>query len=191
MCSGTRKRLSPTVGPLTRRPLTERYPISSPQARINALHRKSARYTAPRSIPLHEEIHMHTKTYLVRTCPVLGAALVCMLFSGALAAQDRMVTVAVVTVAARVNAKGLDLTRMKDAHTFYTRLEKAAWVVCTGGDRVDLVPVDDSTGCYEKALASAIRSAKAPLITQLYLSTHTFAEAVAQGIYSPTQMAGR
>jgi UrcA family protein len=129
---------------------------------------------------------MHTKTFLLRTCPVLGAALVCMLFSAALAAQDRMVTVAV-----PVSAKRLDLTRMKDAQTFYTRLQKAAWVACTSGNRIDLLPVDDYKGCYEKTLASAIRSAKVPLITRLYLSTHTFEEALAQGIYSPTQTAGR
>jgi UrcA family protein len=129
---------------------------------------------------------MYTKTFLLRTRPLLGAALICMLLSGALAAQDRMVTIAV-----PVSAHGLDLTRMKDAQTFYTRLQTAAWVACSSGDRVDLVPVDDYKGCYEKALASAIRSAKAPLITQLYLSTHTFEETVAQGFYSQTQMAGR
>ena len=129
---------------------------------------------------------MYTKTFLPRACPLLGAALICMLLCGTLAAQDRMVTIAV-----PVSAHGLDLTRMKDAQTFYTRLRTAAWVACSSGDRVDLVPVDDYKVCYETTLASAVRSAKAPLITRLYLSTHTFEEAVAQGFYGRTQMAGR
>jgi hypothetical protein len=54
----------------------------------------------------------------------------------------------------------------------------------------DLVPVDDYKGCHEKTLASVIRSAKAPLITRLYLSTHAFEEAVAQGIYGQRKWPG-
>jgi UrcA family protein len=139
-----------------------------------------------KSTPLHEEIRMYAKTTFLRTRPLLGAVLACMLFSGALAAQDHNVTVAL-----PVSAKGLDLTRTTDAQTFYTRLKNAAWVACTRGNRVDLAPVDDFKGCYEKALGDAVRSAKTPLVTQIYLSSHTIREAVAHGIEIPAQMAGR
>ena len=129
---------------------------------------------------------MYAKTALLRTRPLLSAVLACMLFSGALAARDHNVTVAV-----PVSAKGLDLTRVTDARTFYTRLKNAAWVACTHGNRVDLVPVGDVKVCYEEALGGAVRSAKAPLVTQIYLSSHTIQEAVARGIEIPAQMAGR
>lgn len=129
---------------------------------------------------------MYAKTALLKTRPLLTAVLACVLFSGPLAARDHNVTVAV-----PVSAKGLDLTRDTDARTFYTRLENAAWVACTHGNRVDLVPADDFKVCYEKALGGAVRSAKAPLVTQIYLSSHTIQEAVASGIEIPAQMAGR
>lgn len=129
---------------------------------------------------------MHIKTSLRRTRPLIGAALACMLFSGTLAAQDGMVTIAV-----PVSARGLDLTQVKDAQTFYARLENAAWTACRSGNRVGLAPVDNFKGCYEKSLGGAVRSAKAPLVTQIYLSRHTFEEAAAQSIEIPAQMAGR
>lgn len=129
---------------------------------------------------------MYAKTALLSARSVLGTALACMLFSGALAAQDHNVTITV-----PVSAKGLDLTRVTDARTFYARLTNAAWVACTHGNRVDLVPLDDVKGCYEKALGGAVRSAKAPIVTQIYLSSHTIQEAGAHGIDIPAQMAGR
>ena len=129
---------------------------------------------------------MYAKTALLRTRPLLSAALACMLCSGALAAREHTVTVAM-----PVSAKGLDLTQAKDAQIFYTRLKNAAWIACTRGNRVDLLPVEDFKGCYEKALGGAVRSAKAPLITQIYLSSHTYGEAVAQSIEVPAQAARR
>ena len=129
---------------------------------------------------------MYAKTALLRTRPLLSAVLACMLYSGALAARDHNVTVAL-----PVSAKGLDLTRVTDARTFYTRLKNAAWVACTRGNRVDLLPVDDVKGCYEKALGGAVRATKAPLVTQIYLSSHTIQEAAAHGIEIPVQTAGR
>jgi UrcA family protein len=94
-----------------------------------------------------------------------------------------------VTVVLHVSAKGLDLNRPADARTFYSRLENASWVACTRGDRVDLLPVDDLKGCYEGALGGAIRSAKAPMLTQIYLTTHTVLEAAAHGVDLPAQVA--
>lgn len=129
---------------------------------------------------------MHATTALLRSRPLLSAVLACMLFSAALAAQDHNVTVAL-----PVSAKGLDLTRVTDARTFYTRLKTAAWDACTRGNRVGLEPVADVRGCYEKALGGAVRSANVPLVTQIYLSSHTIQEAVALGIEIPARTAGR
>jgi UrcA family protein len=138
------------------------------------------------STHIHEEIHMFTKLAAARARSILGyAAVAGILFaSNAAAAKDHNVTVAI-----HVSTEGLDLGQPADARTFYTRLEKAAWVACTRGNRVDLVPVDDLKGCYEKALGGAIRSAKAPTLTQIYLATHTLQEAAARGIDMPTQIA--
>jgi UrcA family protein len=115
-----------------------------------------------------------------------AAALGCAFFSGSVLAGERTVTVAL-----HVSTAGLDLSQAADAHTFYTRLENAAWVACTRGDRVGLEPAEYVTGCYEKALGQAVRATKIPLVTQIYLTTHTYAQASAFGIGVPTQVAGR
>jgi|SRR5271170_6314860 UrcA family protein len=118
---------------------------------------------------------------------ILGAAAIaCPLFAGNVAAKDYKVTVAI-----HVSTQGLDLSQPTDARTLYTRLENAAWVACTRGDRVNLVPSDDPKGCYEKALGDAIHSANAPLLTQVYLATHTLREAAARGINVPAQIAAK
>ncbi len=49
----------------------------------------------------------------------------------------------------------------------------------------------DEEGCYEKALGNAVRSANMPLLTQVYLETHTLREAAARGIDVPVQMAAK
>jgi len=115
-----------------------------------------------------------------------AAALACVLATGTAAAKDPTVTVAL-----PVTSAGLDLSQPADARTFYNRLENAAWVACTRGNRVDLVPSNDLKGCYEKALGAAVRAAGTPLVTQNYLSTHTYAQAAAHGIAIPAQVAGR
>jgi UrcA family protein len=128
---------------------------------------------------------MYTKTVVMNA--VLGAAAIaCTLFAGNVAAKEHKVIVAI-----HVSTQGLDLSQPADARTFHTRLENAAWVACTRGNRVDLVPSDDLKGCYEKALGDAIRSANAPLLTQVYLATHTLREAAARGIDVPAQIAAK
>lgn len=132
---------------------------------------------------------MYTKTGVMSMSAraLLGAATVaCALFAGAVAAKDYKVTVAL-----HVSTQGLNLSQPADAQAFYTRLQNAAWVACTRGNRVNLVPVDDVKGCYEKALGGAIGAAKAPTLTQIYLATHTLQEAAAHGIEIPAQVAGR
>ena len=128
---------------------------------------------------------MYTKRAVLRPRSVLGAAAVaCTLFAGNVTAKDRTITVAI-----HVSTQGLDLRQPAGARQFYTRLQRAARVVCTHGDRVGLEPSPDPEGCYEKALGDAIRSANVPLLTQAYLATHTLREAAARGIDVPEQPA--
>jgi len=108
-----------------------------------------------------------------------AAALTCVLAGNAVASDHN------VTVALHVSTQGLDLRQPADARAFYTRLENAAWVACTRGNRADLVPVENPKRCYEDSLGSAIRAARQPLLTQIYLSTHTLQEAALQGIDNP------
>jgi UrcA family protein len=117
---------------------------------------------------------------------VAAAALACTCFAGTASAKEHVVAVSV-----PVSSQGLDLSKPEDARTFYVRLTNAAWVVCTRGTRVDLEPSDDPKGCYEKALGDAVRSVKTPLVTQLYLATHTLQQAAAHGIQLPAQVAAK
>jgi UrcA family protein len=128
---------------------------------------------------------MYPKTTVMTAWPIFGAAMVaCTLFAGDVMAKD-------VTVAYQVSAKGLDLRRPAGAREFYGRLKKAAWIVCTHGNRVDLQPSSDPKDCYEKALGDAIRSANVSPLTQVYLETHTLREAAARGIDVPVQVAAK
>ena len=128
---------------------------------------------------------MYPKTALMTAWPVFGAAMVaCTLFAAKVVAED-------VKVAYQVSSQGLDLRQPAGAQEFYGRLKKAARIVCTHGNRVDLQPSPDPKGCYEKALGDAIRSANVSLLTQVYLETHTLREAAARGIDVPVQVAAK
>jgi UrcA family protein len=128
-----------------------------------------------------KETNMFMKT------AALAAIAVAATFAGAaVLAKDHTVTVAV-----HVSTKGLDLRQPADAKTFYARLQQAAYVVCTHGNRVDLAPADDEKRCYERALGDSIRVARQPLLTQLYLQTHTLQEAAARGIEFEPEVAAR
>ena len=128
---------------------------------------------------------MYTQRAFMSVWPVLGAAIMaCTFFAGNVAAKD-------VKVAYHVSAQGLDLKQPAVARVFYTHLQHAAQIVCTHGMRVDLQTSPDPQGCYEKALADAIRSANMPLLTQVYLETHSPREAAAHGIDVPLQVAAK
>jgi UrcA family protein len=129
---------------------------------------------------------MHSKTAFMSARAILGAtAVAATLFAGSVAAKDP------VSVTYRVTTHGLDVSQPAGAHEFYLRLQHAADVVCTHGMRVDLAPIPDPQGCSEKALGEAIRSAKLPLLTQVYLATHTLQEAAAHGIDVPRVVASQ
>ena len=128
---------------------------------------------------------MYTKTAVLRARSVLGAAAVaCTVFAANVTAEVRTVTVAI-----HVSTQGLHLGQPAGAQQFYARLQRAARVVCTHGERVGLEPSPDPKGCYERALGDAIRSANVPLLTQIYLATHTLREAAVRGIGVPAQPA--
>jgi UrcA family protein len=130
---------------------------------------------------------MHSKTAFTSAWSVLGATLIAgALFAGGVAAEDQEFTVAY-----RVTTQGLDVYQPAGARAMYFRLQHAAEVVCTHGMRMDLKPVADKDACYEKALGDAIRSANKPLLTQVYLQTHTLRDAAALGIELPVQMAAK
>jgi UrcA family protein len=117
---------------------------------------------------------------------LLGATtIICTLFAGSVAAEDKMVTDSI-----RISPQGLDLTQPADAQTFYTRLENAAWIVCTRGTRVGMLPPDDKFRCYQKALGEAVHASNKPLVTQIYLATHTLQEAASHGI-EPAQLVAK
>ena len=97
------------------------------------------------------------------TMLVLGSVLV----AGAARAADHNVTIAI-----RVDTRGLDPSKASDVQTLYSRLKTAARTACTHGNRVDLVPLDNPNDCYEKALAQAVRTVNASLLTQVYLANH-------------------
>ena len=128
---------------------------------------------------------MYTKIAFISAWPVLGAAIVaCTLFAGNVAANE-------VTVAIQVSTQGLDVSRPDGAQKLYWRLQHAARVACTSGNRVGLAPSPDPQGCREKALADAIRAADLKPLTQVYLETHTLRQAAAHGIDVPVQIAAK
>jgi UrcA family protein len=108
------------------------------------------------------------------------------LFSGSVEAGAYDVQVAI-----RVNAQGLDLQQPSAARTLYDRLEHAAEVACTHGNRVDLKPIHNPNACREQALGEAVHSVNAPLLTQVYLQSHTLQQAAAHKIKVPIQLAAK
>ncbi len=130
---------------------------------------------------------MYTKSAVKKVWSVLGAAaFACTLFTGNVSAANHEFTVAI-----NVSTKGLDVSQPAGAQKFYQRLQYAAVEVCKPDVRVALEPVADPKGCMENALGDAIRSASQPLLTQIYLETHTLREAAARGIKVSGQIAAK
>jgi len=130
---------------------------------------------------------MYTKTTAMSAWPFIGTTIAaCTLFAGSVAAKDNAVTVSI-----QVSTQGLDVSQPRGAEKLYWRLQHAARVVCTHGNRVGLAPSPDPEGCRQKALANAIRAANLTLLTQVYLASHTLREAAAYGIDVPVQVAAK
>ena len=130
---------------------------------------------------------MYAKVAVTSARILLGATtVVCTLFAANVIAKDKIVTDSV-----KVSPQGLDLSQPADARTFYMRLENAAWVVCTRGTRVGLLPADNQFKCYQNALGDAVHASNKPMVTRIYLATHTIQEAAAHGIDVPAQVAAK
>ncbi len=96
-----------------------------------------------------------------------------------------------VKVAIHVSTQGIDVKQPAGAQELYRRIQHAAYAACTYGDRVDLKPADDVDKCHEEALGNAVRSVNAPLLTEVYLQTHTVQQAASYGIKVPRQLAAK
>jgi UrcA family protein len=96
-----------------------------------------------------------------------------------------------VTVNYSVSAAGINLSQAAGAREFLRRLEHAARVVCTHGNRVDLVPLDDIRGCFEQTIGEAVRLANKPELTAVYLQTHSSQVATAYRVDVPVQVAAK
>jgi UrcA family protein len=128
---------------------------------------------------------MHSRSIVMNICSFFGSTIVaCALVAGAVPAEGRPATVAL-----QVSARGLDLKTPEGARELYARLKNAAWIVCTRANRVGLEPSPDANACSESALGEAVRSVKLPLLTQVYLNTHSGRDAVAHGIEMPVRLA--
>lgn len=121
---------------------------------------------------------MQIKSAISNARSVLGAAAIAgTLFGGNVLAASQEFPVDI-----HVSTKGIDLSQSAGATLLYRRLQYAAWAVCSTRVRAVLQPVADAKGCAETSLAAAIRAVGQPRLTQIYLETHTSAEAAAQGI---------
>ena len=118
------------------------------------------------------------------TCVAALAA--CVLLSGPVQAEERIVTLKV-----SVNTAGLDVGQPAGARQLYGRLQHAANLVCGRGMRVGLQAVDDFAGCVESAIGEAVRSAHLPQLTMAYMSTHTLQQATAHGVDVPALVAAK
>jgi UrcA family protein len=114
----------------------------------------------------------------------VAAVVACAVLSGAVQATGHEVTIKV-----PASTAGLDPSQPAGARELYVRLQRAARVACTYGDRVGLEPPTSFRGCYEKALGDAVHSAHQPQLSIVYLATHTVRDAATYGIEVPVMLA--
>jgi UrcA family protein len=94
-----------------------------------------------------------------------------------------------VTVKVSVSTAGLDPGQPDGARQLYARLQRAARIVCTHGNRVGLESPSSFNDCYEKALGDAVHSAHQPQLSIVYRATHTVRDAATYGIEVPVSLA--
>jgi len=132
-------------------------------------------------------MNMNTPVLAARFFTCIAAAAACAAaLSSPIQAKDKEVTIAI-----SVNGAGLHLNQPAGARELYRRLQHAAYIACGHGNRVDLVPVADVSGCHEKAVGDAVRSVNRPLLTMIYLETHTPQDAASHGIGVPVLVAAK
>ena len=131
---------------------------------------------------------MNTNASIVRAKAFLciAAAVACALLSGPIQAEEQ-----IVTIKESVSSAGIDANQPADARKLYSRLQKAAHIVCGPGNRLGLRAVPNLESCYEKALGDAVRSGNLPQLTMVYLRTHSPEVAAARGIRVPVLVAAK
>ena len=112
---------------------------------------------------------MSIKTTVVYARCLAGA----LALFGAFLSADAAANSYEVTVGIHVSMKGIDLRQPAGALELYGRIQHAAGVACSYGNRVDLKDVSNPVACHEQAVGDAVRSVNSPLVTQVYLETHT------------------
>jgi UrcA family protein len=131
------------------------------------------------------EIDMNTNSSRVtKTLICFAAVATCAALSPAVQATGHEVTVKV-----SVSTAGLDPSQPAGARQLYARLQRAAHIACTHGNRVGLEPPASFDGCYEKALGDAVHSAHQPQLSIVYIATHTARDAATYGIEVPVWLA--
>jgi len=114
----------------------------------------------------------------------IAALAACAVLSGSVQAKSHDVTIKI-----SVSTAGLDTSLPAGARELYSRLQKAASIVCGNGNRVDLLALTDFADCYEQAIGDAVRSANRAQLTLVYLRTHSLQDAAARGIDVPVLVA--
>ncbi len=129
---------------------------------------------------------MNTKSPMqaVRALAYVAAAANCTMLYSPIQASEHVVTVTI-----PVDVTGLDAHDPGYARELYRRLRIAARIACSDGDRVDLKPLSNLSGCYENALGDAVHSINLPPLNAVYLETHTLRDAAAHGIEVPQRVA--
>jgi UrcA family protein len=132
------------------------------------------------------EIAMNTNASIAKAFLCVAGAAACALLSGPIQAGEQ-----IVTIKESVSLAGIDASQPADARKLYSRVQKAAHIVCGPSNRVGLRSVDNIGACYEKALGDAVRSANLPQLTMVYLHTHSPEVAAARGIGIPVLVAAK
>jgi UrcA family protein len=142
--------------------------------------------TSQARIQLETNMNSNVPVLTAKAYIGIAALAACVVLSGSVQANGHEVTVKI-----SVSAADLDLSQPSDARELYSRLHKAARVVCGDGNRVDLRPPTVFADCYEQAVGDAVRSANRPQLTLVYLRTHTLQDAAARGIDVPVLVAAK
>jgi UrcA family protein len=143
-----------------------------------------AQSTTSASAPSHShvEINMNINAPVlsVRSFFYIAVLATCVLLTAPIQAKERIVTVKV-----SVDTAGLDVGQAAGGRELYSRLARAAAIVCGDSIQLGLKAVDSLAGCMETAVGEAVRSANLPQLTVAYLRTHTLQQAATLGIDVP------
>jgi UrcA family protein len=96
---------------------------------------------------------------------------------------------ATVTVTRQVNYAGIDINTSDGAHTLYVRLKHAATSLCSASIEEYRGPSWKYRECIQEAVAKAVREAKRPLLTQMFVGDYGSEIAAQLGVDKATRVA--